>query len=70
MIDKAAVLEIAQKNASFVYRDLSVYEVRATLQDNQWFVDYEFKDKTLDGGGPHFVISAETGKILSYRFDQ
>jgi hypothetical protein len=70
MIDKKRALEIAQENAGKIYRDLSVYDVLIKLQDSNWHVDYILKDKHLDGGGPHYVISAETGEIVDMRFEQ
>ena len=70
MIDKDKALRIAQKNAALIYRDLSVYEVKAKLEGDKWYVDYEFKDKNIDGGGPHYVISAKTGEIISFRYEQ
>ena len=70
MIDQDKALKIARKNAALVYRDLSVYEVTAKLKDDKWYIDYEFKDKNIDGGGPHYVISAITGEILSFRYEQ
>ena len=70
MIDKEKALKIAHENAGRFYRDLSVYDVLAELKDNNWHVDYILKDKNLDGGGPHYIISAETGEIADTRFEQ
>jgi uncharacterized membrane protein YkoI len=70
MIDRNQALQIAQQNASRAYRDLSVYDVEIKLENDAWHIDYILKDKNLDGGGPHFIISAETGEILSQRFEQ
>jgi hypothetical protein len=61
---------IAEKEAAQAYRDLSVYTVSARLQDGDWHVDYELTDKSLLGGGPHFVIAGATGEILSRRYEQ
>ena len=70
MIDRDETISIAMKNAGQVYRDLSVYRVEAVLKEGKWYVDFEFADKDMDGGGPHFVIDAETGEIIGSRFDQ
>ncbi len=70
MIDKIAALKIAQRYAGQVYRDLSVYKVEARLEEDKWYVDYEFADENIDGGGPHYVISAETGEIIGFRYEQ
>ena len=40
------------------------------LRDGNWKIDYELRDKQAQGGGPHYVISAKTGAILSKRYDQ
>ena len=70
MIDKERALEIAQENAGRFYRDLSVYDVLIRLEGNNWHVDYILKDKNLDGGGPHYIISATTGEIADMRLEQ
>ena len=66
--DKA--LAIAQTNAVRVYRDLSPYRIQLSLEDDGWHVDYNLKDPRLKGGGPHYVIDAHTGTILSKRYEQ
>ena len=70
LIDRDSVLRIADENARTAYRDLSVYTVKATLKDEKWYVDYELSNPDINGGGPHYIISAKTGEILSYRFEQ
>jgi hypothetical protein len=62
---------IAEANARRIYRDLSIYRVDAKLIDGDWHVDYELPDPaTMVGGGPHYVISAETGEIKAFRYEQ
>jgi hypothetical protein len=63
-------LSIAQADASPVYRDLSPYRILLVLEADGWHVDYELKDPRLKGGGPHYVIDAATGAILSKRYEQ
>jgi len=70
MIDKEKALEIAKENAGRFYRDLSVYDVLIRLEGDNWHIDYILKDKNFDGGGPHYIISAETGEIVEMRFEQ
>ena len=70
MISEARAREIAAEEAAQAYRDLSVYTVSARLEDGRWHVDYDLTDETLLGGGPHFVIDGETGKIVSRRYEQ
>lgn len=70
MIDEQRAREIAAAEAAQAYRDLSIYTVSARLEDGNWYVDYDLTDETLLGGGPHFVISGETGEIVGRRYDQ
>lgn len=70
MINEEEALRIAHENASQVYRDLSIYKVTAVLKDGLWYVDYTIADPDTLGGGPHYVISEETGEIVSFRFAQ
>jgi hypothetical protein len=64
------VLAIAQADASRVHRDLSTYRIQLLLEDDGWHVDYELRNPALKGGGPHYVIDAHTGAILSKRYEQ
>ena len=64
------VLTIAQADAAQMYRDLSVYRIQLVLQDDGWHVDYDLKDPGLKGGGPHYIIDARTGAIVSKRYEQ
>jgi hypothetical protein len=70
MITEAEARAIAEQEAAQAYRDLSVYTVSARLDGDHWNVDYELTDETLLGGGPHFVIAADTGEIVSRRYEQ
>jgi len=63
-------LAVAQADALHVYRDLSPYRIQLSLEDDGWHVDYNLKDPRLKGGGPHYVIDAHTGTILSKRYEQ
>ena len=64
------VLTVAQADAARVYRDLSVYRIHLVLEEDGWHVDYDLKDTRLKGGGPHYLIDARTGAILSKRYEQ
>ena len=63
-------LAIAQADAALVYRDLSPYRIQLVLEGDGWHVDYELKNPRLKGGGPHYVIDAQTGDIVSKRYEQ
>lgn len=64
------ILAIAQGDAVAVYRDLLRYHIRLALEADGWHIDYELKDRQWKGGGPHYVIDAVTGAILSKRYEQ
>ncbi|MBI4647447.1 MAG: hypothetical protein HY738_12880 [Bacteroidia bacterium] len=70
LIDRETALKIAEKDAQSAYRDLSIYDIKIELKDEKWYVDYELSNKQMVGGGPHYIISARTGEILSYRYEQ
>ncbi|MCB0397538.1 MAG: hypothetical protein KDD36_12850 [Flavobacteriales bacterium] len=69
-ITREEAMALARQWASQVYHDLTPYEIETTLKDGNWHVDYELKDPGMVGGGPHFVISASTGELISSRFEQ
>ena len=64
------ILAIAQSDAARAYRDLSLYRIQLVLEDDGWHVDYELKDAKLKGGGPHYILDAHTGAIISKRYEQ
>ncbi len=63
-------LRISRLDAEKAYRDLSPFFVRVELGDDGWHVDYELKDKLSHGGGPHYVIDADNGAIVTKRYEQ
>jgi hypothetical protein len=63
-------LAIAQADAMKAYRDLSVYRIQLVLESDGWHIDYELKDPRLKGGGPHYVIDAQSGAIATKRYSQ
>ena len=63
-------LAVAQADAARVYRDLSPYRIQLSLEDDGWHIDYNLKDPRLKGGGPHYIIDAHTGAIVSKRYEQ
>jgi hypothetical protein len=64
------VLAIAQADAARMYRDLSLYRIQLVLEGDGWHVDYELKNPRLKGGGPHYIIDAHTGTVISKRYEQ
>ena len=63
-------LTVAQADPKKAYRDLSGYRIQLVLETDGWHIDYELKDPTLKGGGPHYIIDAATGAIVLKRYDQ
>ena len=63
-------LAIAQADAAQAYRDLTPFRIQIVLENDGWHVDYELKDPRLKGGGPHYIIDAHSGTILSKRYEQ
>jgi hypothetical protein len=63
-------LSIAQADGTKAYGDLSAYRIQLVLESDGWHIDYDLKDPRLKGGGPHYIIDAQTGAIVSKRYDQ
>jgi hypothetical protein len=63
-------LKVAREDAETVYRDLARYWIRVALEEDGWHVDYQLRDPRARGGGPHYVIDATDGRILSKRYEQ
>ena len=64
------ILAIAQADDSAMYHNLSAYRIHLVLENDGWHVDYDLNDPRLKGGGPHYVIDAHTGAIVSKRYEQ
>lgn len=69
-IPAAEILAIAEADARVAYRDLSMFRIEIVQQEDGWHVGYFIKTPLVAGGGPHYVISAETGEILSKKYYQ
>jgi hypothetical protein len=63
-------LTVAHADAQKAYRDLTNYRIRIALEEDGWHIDYDLKNPTWKGGGPHYVIDAASGAIRSKRYDQ
>ena len=63
-------LRIAEGDAVTVYRDLTAYRIRLSLESDGWHIDYELKAPRVKGGGPHYIIDQTTGTITSKRYEQ
>jgi hypothetical protein len=63
-------LKIARLDAEKVYRDLTPYRILVALEQDGWHVDYELKDPSWNGGGPHYLIDPTVGGIVAKRYEQ
>jgi hypothetical protein len=69
-VSSSQALHIAEADAIKAYRDLSWFRIEVVLEPDGWHVDYQLKNPRLHGGGPHYVIDAQTGEIISKRYEQ
>jgi hypothetical protein len=69
-IDEMRAREIAQDDAKQAYGDLSAYDVKTVLENDGWHIDYELKEKSSEGGGPHYLIDPHNGKIIKKKYEQ
>jgi hypothetical protein len=69
-VSGAQALAVAEADALRAYRDLSPYRIQVVLEADGWHVDYQLTDPHRKGGGPHYVIDATRGVILTKRYEQ
>jgi hypothetical protein len=69
-VSGARALAIAEADALPVYQDLSPYRIELRLEDDGWHVEYRIKKPLVAGGGPFYVIDANSGAILSKKYYQ
>lgn len=63
-------LHIARLDAEAAYGDLDAFRISIVLEPDDWHIDYDLKDATRDGGGPHYVIDASSGRVVAKRYEQ
>ena len=66
----AQALVAAEADAQRAYGDLSSYRISVRLEADGWHVEYELADAQVQGGGPHYIIDAQTGQIVSKKYYQ
>ena len=69
-VDRKTALAIAHDDARRQYRDLSIYDVSIERSGRNWKIDYTLRDRRFQGGGPHYLISGDTGEIVFRRYEQ
>jgi hypothetical protein len=63
-------LDIACADANSVYQNIHRFRMLIALESDGWHIDFEPTNPERHGGGPHYVIDADTGAILYKRYDQ
>ena len=63
-------LAIARKDAEYGLSGSLGFRIIIERRVDGWHIDYELSDVYLKGGGPHYVIDAMTGAIVSKRYEQ
>lgn len=69
-ISSDRALAIAQADATTVYANLTRYRIEVELEPDGWHIAYRLRERRVAGGGPHYVIDATTGEILSKKYYQ
>src|SRR5207248_224614 len=70
LISSDEALRTARLDGERAYRDLSPYRIQIALEPDGWHIDYQLNDPNRNGGGPHYVIDAQTGAIVSKVYEQ
>ncbi len=69
-VASAKALEIASADAERVYRNVERFRISLALEADGWHIEYDLKSPSCVGGGPHYVIDATTGTIVSKKYFQ
>ena len=71
-VSRQQAITIAEADALPMYgmEWLNKLMLRASLHDDGWHIEYHQWKPRHTGGGPHYVIDAETGAIVSKTYYQ
>ena len=69
-ISSHQALAIAEADGIQAYKDLTGYRIELRLEPDGWHVAYYINRPRVAGGGPHYVIDARTGEIVSKKYYQ
>jgi len=71
-ISSHEALAIASADGTPVYGELSRFRIEIILEDDGWHIAHYIpqRGRRIAGGGPHYVINAETGQIVSKKYYQ
>ena len=73
IVEVHEALAICQADGSLAYGCLHHYEIEIYLEKDGWHVNYGIKQRNgsrVAGGGPHYIVDATTGEILSKKYYQ
>ena len=70
IVSRQQAIAIAEADGLRAYGNLDKFTLEVSLQDDGWHVDYWLRKRRVAGGGPHYVIDATTGGIVSKRYEQ
>ena len=69
-INKEKAVRLAKLDAEKHYDNLSIYQIEVRETSSKWLIDFVLKNKSLNGGGPLYIISKKSGKILKKVYEQ
>ncbi len=69
-VSRLQAISIAEADALPVYGNLDDLTLEVDLGSDGWHVDYWMRKPRHAGGGPHYVIDATTGEIVSKKYSQ
>ena len=70
VISRDVAISISKRDALQSYGTIDGYDLVVVEQEDSWRIKFELKDKSLNGGGPAYVIDKRTGKIISKQYSQ
>jgi len=68
--DEHYAIQITTADAMSTYRDRSLYRVEVRETKSNWYIDFKLKSRTLNAGGPAYIVGKRTGKILKRTYWQ
>jgi hypothetical protein len=63
-------LHVARLDAEAAYGNLDAFRITIAREADGWHIDFDLKDPDRDGGGPHYAVDAESGRIVAQRYAQ
>jgi len=70
MITREKAVKIAREDVKKAGINLAGYDIVSELGSDGWHVSYANKKTAKGGGGPDYLIDADTGEIISKNFQR